>query len=88
MWSDADWCGDAEHTKSTLGMLLELIDRNAGRRWLLSWAVRRHGATSSSTAETETVAETVAVSFCTKHEGFLCRFSLTRFWPTAAARLR
>ena len=65
LWSDADWCGDAEDTKSTSGMFLELLNKKTGRRWPISWAVRRQGATSSFTAK----AETAALSYCTKHEG-------------------
>ena len=56
MWSDADWCGESEDTKSTSGLLLELLNPFTGRRWPISWAVRRQGSTSSSTAEAETVA--------------------------------
>ena len=56
MWSDADWVGDPEDTKSTFGLLLELMKPNNGRRWPISWSVKRQGSTSSSTAEAETVA--------------------------------
>ena len=55
MWTDADWCGDAEDTKSTSGLLLELLNPNTGRRWPISWAVRRQGSTFNSTCEAETV---------------------------------
>ena len=65
MWSDADWCGDAEYTKSTSGLLLELLSPNTGRRLPISWAVRRQGSTSNFTCE----AETVALCHATKHEG-------------------
>ena len=65
MWSDADWCGDSEDTKLTSGLFLELLNPFTGRRWPISWAVRRQGSTSSSTAE----AETVALSYATKYEG-------------------
>ena len=65
MWTDADWCGDAEDTKSTSGMLLEIHCPSSGRRWPVCWAVRKQGATSSSTAE----AETVSLAYYTKHEG-------------------
>ena len=37
MWSDADWAGDVEDTKSTSGMLLELIVLKTGGRWPISW---------------------------------------------------
>ena len=30
MWSDADWAGDAEDTKSIVGLLLELINHKMG----------------------------------------------------------
>ena len=50
MWSDAGWAGDPEDTQSTSEVLLELINPNDGRRWLISWSVRRQGASSSSTA--------------------------------------
>ena len=31
-WSDADWCEDADDTKSTSGLLLELLNPNTRRR--------------------------------------------------------
>ena len=65
MWSDADWCGDSEDTKSISGLLLGLLNPLTFRHWPISWAVRRQGLTSSSTAE----AETVALSHVTKHKG-------------------
>ena len=65
IWSDADWVGDTEDTKSTSGLLLEFINPTNERRWLISWAVRRQTSTSSSTAE----AETVAFCYAAKHEG-------------------
>ena len=65
MWSDADWAGDTDDTKSTSGLLLEFINPTTERRWLISWAVRRQTSTSSSTAE----AETVAFCYAAKHEG-------------------
>ena len=65
LWSDADWRGDPEDTKSTSGLLIELYNPNTRRRWPIGWNVRRQGSTSSSTAE----AETVALSFAVKHEG-------------------
>ena len=55
MWSDADGCVDSEDTKSTSGLLLELLNPNTGRRWPISWAVRRQGSTLNSIAEAETV---------------------------------
>ena len=64
MWSDADWCGDSEETKSTSGLRLELLNPNTGWRWPISWSVRRQGSTSNSTAE----AETVALCHAVKHE--------------------
>ena len=67
LWSDADWAGDPEDTKSTFGLLLELMNPNNGRRWPISWSVKRQGSTSSSTAE----AETVALCYAVKHEGLL-----------------
>ena len=32
MWSDADWAGDPEDSKSTFGLLLELTNLHNGRR--------------------------------------------------------
>ena len=52
-------------TKSTSGLLLELVNPLTGRRWPISWAVRRQGSTSNSTCE----AESVALCHATKHEG-------------------
>ena len=65
MWSDADWAGDPEDTKSTSGLLLKLLNPNNGLRWLIGWSVRRQGASSSSTAK----AETVALCYAVKLEG-------------------
>ena len=65
MWSDADWNGDAEDTKSTAGCLLELYSPKSGRRWPIAWSVRKQTASASSTAE----AETVAVSYSARHDG-------------------
>ena len=56
MWSDADWAGDPEDSKSTSGLLLELLSPNNGHRWPISWSVKRQGSTSNLTAESETVA--------------------------------
>ena len=53
MWSDADWAGDPEDFKSTSGLLLELLRPNNGRRWLISWSVKRQGSASNSTAKAE-----------------------------------
>ena len=52
-WSDAGCAGDPEDSESTSGFLLELINPNDGRRWVICWAVRSQGSTSSSTAEAE-----------------------------------
>ena len=46
-------------------MLLELLNPNNGRRWPISWSVKRQGSTSNSTAE----AETVALCHAVKHKG-------------------
>ena len=74
MWSDADWAGDSEHMKSTGGVLMELHSPSSGRRWPLSWAVRKQTSTAGSTAE----AETVALSHNTKHEGIPTQMLLER----------
>ena len=65
MWSDADWADDPEDSKSTSGLLLELVNPNNGRCWPISWSVKRQGSTYNLTAE----AETVAVCHALKHEG-------------------
>ena len=44
MWSDADWVGDPEDTKSTFGLLLESMHPYNGRRWPISWFVKRQGS--------------------------------------------
>ena len=64
MWSEADWRGDPEDTKSTSGFLLELQNQHAGRRLPMSWAIRGHGSISSLTTE----AETVPLAYAVKHE--------------------
>ena len=61
LWSDADWAGHLEDTKSTFGFLLELKNPNNGCRWPISWGVRRQRFTSNCTAETKTVAVCYAV---------------------------
>ena len=65
MWSDADWAGYPEDSKSTAGLLLEFMNPNNGRRWPTSWSVKRRASTSNLIAE----AETVAVCHAVKHEG-------------------
>ena len=45
MWSDAAWDGDPEDTKSTSGLFLELTNPHNGRRWPISWSVKRQGST-------------------------------------------
>ena len=79
MWSDADWAGDPEDTKSTSGLLLEFTNPRNGRRWPISWSVKRQRSTSSSTAETETVALCHAV----KHEGLPTLILLDAFFADA-----
>ena len=60
-------------------MLLEFYNPKTGHRWPISWAVRRQGSTSSSTAE----AETVALSYTTKHEGIPMQILLDHFFAGA-----
>ena len=36
MWSDADWAGDADDTKSTFGFLVELINHKTSHCWPIS----------------------------------------------------
>ncbi|CAK0813605.1 unnamed protein product, partial [Prorocentrum cordatum] len=54
--SDADWAGDAETTRSTSGLFLELFAPTSEHSWPLSWASQTQTATSSATAESETLA--------------------------------
>ena len=65
MWSDADWAGDPEHPKFASGSLLYVLNPNNGRRWPISWSVKRHGSTLNSTAE----AKTVSLWHAMTHEG-------------------
>ena len=65
MWSDAGWASDPEDSKSTSGLLLEFVNSNNGRRWPISWSVKRQGSISNLTAE----AETVTLCNAMKHEG-------------------
>ena len=65
MWSDADWAGDPEDSKSTSGLLLELVNPSNGRHWPISWSVKRYVFNSKSTAE----AETCALCHAVNHEG-------------------
>ena len=55
-YSDADWSGDPQTSTSTTGLWLELYAKRSNRCWPLAWGSVRQTSTSSSTAESETVA--------------------------------
>ena len=55
-YSDADWNGDPETTKSTTGFHIEICGRSSGNTWAASWGSVLQTTTGSATAETETVS--------------------------------
>ena len=61
LWTDADWNGDPEHTKSTNGLYLELESPSSGRTWPLTWGSKKQTSTSLSTCEAETVSAVSAM---------------------------
>jgi ribosomal protein L40E len=66
VFTDADWAGDSESTKSTNGLWIELYSPSSGRSFPLSWRSSQQTCSSSSTAE----AETVSLSMGLRTEGF------------------
>jgi hypothetical protein len=66
VYTDADWAGDSESTKSTNGLWIELFSPSSGRSFPLSWRSSQQTCSSSSTAE----AETVSLSVGLRTEGF------------------
>ncbi|CAK0824602.1 unnamed protein product, partial [Prorocentrum cordatum] len=64
IWPDADWNGDSTTTKSTSGLYCELVGIESGNCFPLAWKVSRQTATSSSSAESETVSMSSAARHC------------------------
>jgi len=60
-WPDADWNGDHRTTKSTSGLFLELSCDNPDHTFPITWKATHQGCTSSSSAESETVAMSTAL---------------------------
>ena len=60
VWPDADLAGDTHSTKSTSGRFVEL-SFDDGFSMPLGWAYKKHGATSNSTPEAETVSLAIAM---------------------------
>ena len=61
VWPDADWNGDPSTTRSTSGLFVELRGRQSEHTFPLTWKVSNQTATSSSSAESETVSASVAI---------------------------
>ena len=61
IYSDADWKGDGETSKSIAGFWVELYPPRSGRFRRLSWQSVLHASTSSPTAESETTAASYAM---------------------------
>ena len=55
-WPDADWNGDAAHTRSTAGTFLELHSPSSGNTFPLTWKVSKQTFTASSSSESEVVS--------------------------------
>ena len=64
LWPDADWNGDSNTTKSTSGLYCELVGTESGNSFPLTWKVSHQTATSSSSAESETISTSTAVRHC------------------------
>ncbi|CAK0884153.1 unnamed protein product [Prorocentrum cordatum] len=64
LWPDADWNGDSNTTKSTSGLYCELVGTESSNSFPLTWKVSRQTATSSSSAESETISASTAVRHC------------------------
>ena len=61
VWPDADWNGDPHTTRSTSGLFVELHGKKTGHTFPLTWKVSHQTATSSSSAESETVSASVGI---------------------------
>ena len=61
IWPDADWYGDSTSTRSTSGLYVKLVGGITGHEFPLTWKVTHQTATSSSSAESETVSASVAL---------------------------
>ena len=56
VWTDADWNGDPNSSRSTSGLFVELASPTPGRTFPLVWRSVLQTTTGSSSAETETVS--------------------------------
>ena len=56
VWTDADWNGDPNTSKSTSGLFIELVAPKSGRTFPLIWKTGLQTSTGTSSAETETVS--------------------------------
>lgn len=61
VFPDTDWNGDACTTRSTNGCFVELRCDSSDHSWPVSWYAKKQTATSSSSAEAETIGLSVAL---------------------------
>jgi hypothetical protein len=56
VWTDADWNGNPNTTKSTSGLYIELFSPTSGHEFPIVWRTALQTSTASSSAESETVS--------------------------------
>ena len=61
LYTDADWAGDASHTRSTSGVWLELHCEKSGHSWPLAWSASMQTCTGVATADTESAAASLGL---------------------------
>jgi hypothetical protein len=61
-FTDADWAGNPDSTKSTSGLWIRLFNPSSGNSWQISWNSRAQSHSASCTAEAEVVAFAAGLS--------------------------
>lgn len=62
VFTDADWAGNPDSTKSTSGLWVRLYSPTSGNSWQISWNSRAQSHSASCTAEAEIVAYAAGLS--------------------------
>jgi len=62
VFTDADWAGNPDTTKSTSGLWVRLFNPVSGNSWQISWNSRAQSHSASCTAEAEVVAYAAGLS--------------------------
>lgn len=74
-FTDSDFSGEIETSRSTSRVFVEAFCEESGRFWPISWASKKQGCTASSTCE----AETVALSTGVRGEGIAIQRMMSAF---------